>query len=196
MDFLVHIAARVPKNPRVSIVAAAGRRCPNHGASTISTMTRLFAIDPGPKQSAYVVRDAGRIVASAKVDNLDLLARLKSGNLDPTDVLVIEGMQAMGMAVGKEVFETVFWSGRFVEAWTPRQWFKIFRTEVKVHICGSVKAKDSNIRTAIIDRFGDTAKEVIGSKKRPGVLYGIAGDQWSALAIAITAEETILRATA
>ncbi|MBV8782506.1 MAG: hypothetical protein JO353_14005, partial [Phycisphaerae bacterium] len=48
------------------------------------------------------------------------------------------------------------------------------------------RAKDGNIRQALIDRFGPTKERAIGKKKSPGPLYGMSGDCWSALAVAVT----------
>jgi hypothetical protein len=58
---------------------------------------------------------------------------------------------------------------------------RITRGEVKVHVCNSKKAKDANVRQALIDRLGKP-----GTKKAPGPTYGIAGDVWAALAVAVT----------
>jgi hypothetical protein len=55
---------------------------------------------------------------------------------------------------------------------------------VKLHLCGSSRAKDPNVRTALLDRFGGAGAK--GTKAAPGPLYGIAADLWSALAIAVT----------
>jgi hypothetical protein len=44
-----------------------------------------------------------------------------------------------------------------------------------------MKAKDANIRQALIDKIGPQ-----GTKKDPGPTYGISKDVWSALAIAVT----------
>jgi len=96
---------------------------------------------------------------------------------------VIEQIAAMGMAVGAEVFETCFWSGRFAEAWGG-SFERLKRHEIKMHLCGNMRAKDANIRVALMDRFGGS--QSVGKKKTPGPLYGIAGDQWSALAVAVT----------
>ena len=54
--------------------------------------------------------------------------------------------------------------------------------------------KAENIRTAILDRFGGK-DSAIGKKANPGVLYGLSGDCWSALAIAITFHETVVLQT-
>lgn len=146
----------------------------------------ILAIDPGPEKSAYVlwtgqkVKDHGILMNLGLRDCLYLWRRNGS-------VLVVEMIASYGMAVGAEVFETCVWTGRFVEAWSARQAF-IYRREVKLALCGDSRAKDANIRQALIDRFGGKEK-AIGKKANPGPLYGIKGDEWSALSVAITYEE-------
>lgn len=146
-----------------------------------SGVPTVFGLDPGPTQSALVVFDGVRILHHVKTTNEDLLMVLTLLRDDYADaVLVIEQIAAMGMAVGAEVFETCFWSGRFAERWC-QSWTRLKRHEIKMHLCGNMWAKDANIRQALLDRFG-----VVGTKRHPGPLYGIAGDEWSALAVAVT----------
>jgi hypothetical protein len=99
------------------------------------------------------------------------------------------------MAVGKEVFETVRWIGRFQQAYrNPETVMLIYRRDVKLHLCNSAKAKDQNVRQALIDLFAPTGAgktPQIGTKARPGPLYGVSGHAWSALAVAITAANQI-----
>lgn len=150
-------------------------------------MTSLIAIDPGPHKSAYVVFDGSRLLRFGKVPNEELLAMLgdySAVGLANCAPLVVEQIAAMGMAVGAEVFETVFWSGRFVASY-PHDWDRIKRCEVKLHLCGNMRAKDPNIRQALIDRFGGDSV-AIGKKKSPGPLYGVSGDVWAALSVAVT----------
>jgi hypothetical protein len=158
---------------------------------------KLLAIDPGPEESAYCVYSgAGKSVEFAKVTNNELSFIIDNM---PVDAIVIEKVCSYGMAVGEEVFQTVFWSGRFWEAamrLDPGTTFRrmsgrLPRLAVKLHLCKDSKAKDGNIRQALIDRYGgkDTA---IGAKKNPGPLYGMAGDCWAALAVAVTWWETEL----
>jgi hypothetical protein len=154
----------------------------------------ILAIDPGPTESAFVLYDRGSVKAFGKRVNaevLDILNYQPTQTIDGEDVtLVIEQIAAMGMAVGAEVFETCFWSGRFAELWshTLGKWDRIKRHQVKIHLCGSMKAKDANIRQALIDKFGGK-DAAIGKKKNPGPLYGISGDVWQALAVAVTYAE-------
>ena len=151
------------------------------------TVPTIIAIDPGPEQSAYVRYQGGASKEFGKIDNAELLTMLRRYvSLDK--VLVVEQVASFGMAVGAEVFETVFWSGRFIQCWGG-DWDRVKRHEVKQHLCHNQRAKDANIRQAIIDRYGGKDK-AIGKKKTPGPLYGMSGDCWSALAVAITYAET------
>lgn len=144
----------------------------------------ILAIDPGPMQSAWCVYNlfTGGLRAFAKSDNEWLVSQL--GNLDEDVVaVVIEKVEGYGMPVGVEVFDTVYWSGRFAQAAEPLPVHRIGRKAVKLHLCQSLRAKDPNIRQALIDRYGPGA---IGRKSNPGPLYGVSGDVWAALAVAVT----------
>lgn len=150
----------------------------------------VLAIDPGSKQSAYCIYNAEgspAIVGAGILENHKVLG-LISDNCSKK--IAIEGIASYGMGVGKEVFDTCIWIGRFVQRLSDQtadccKYEIIYRREVKLHICHSPKANDSTIRYALIDRFGDP-----GTKKNPGLLYGLKADMWSALAIAVTAHET------
>lgn len=145
----------------------------------------ILAIDPGNEQSAWVHYDAGRVLGHGKASNAQVLADLY---VLPTERHVaIEMVASYGMAVGKEIFDTVLWIGRFYEAWLRRSGFApelVYRRDVKLHHCYSARATDANIRAAILDAYGGKDK-AIGLKKTPGPLYGITADRWSALAIAM-----------
>lgn len=143
----------------------------------------IIAVDPGTHESAYCVLDGDKIVEFDKVENMAMMDILASYSVVPNR-LAIEMIASYGMAVGKEVFETCVWIGRFIEAFKGPYRY-VYRREVKLHICHSPKANDSNIRQALIDRFGEP-----GVKKAPGKLYGMKKDIWSAFAIGLTAQET------
>lgn len=145
--------------------------------------TTLLAIDPGPAQSAAVWLNGESIQMAVIYPNDDLLESIRCDGVfnKPPEHLVIEMIASYGMPVGKEVFETCVWIGRFIEAFNGQNHSLIYRKDVKVHLCGSMKAKDGNIRQALIDRLGP-----IGTKKNPGPCYGISKDMWSALAVALT----------
>lgn len=151
----------------------------------------VFAIDPGPQQSGYVVWDnsTSKLIASGVWPNAEILKLQADCCQIDHAFLAIEMIESFGMAVGKEVFETVLWVGRFQQAWPkPEEVRLVYRKEVKRLLCGTTRATSANIRQALIDRFG--SGEAIGNKKTPGPLYGVKSHAWSALAVAITAWET------
>jgi hypothetical protein len=146
-------------------------------------MTRVLAIDPGSERSAWLLW-AGRVEAFSILDNTDLLDAVRH-HRSAADVVVIEQIESYGMAVGREVFATVHWAGRFTEAAYPTPVVQLPRRAVKLAICGDTRARDANIRQALLDRFGGK-DAAVGWKAAPGPLYGISKDVWSALAIAVT----------
>ena len=143
-------------------------------------MSMLLAIDPGTTESGWVkLADDDTILDFGKSLNDEVLGLVRHWRGD----LVIEMIASYGMAVGKEVFQTCVWIGRFTQAFIYDDEVKyITRNEVKNHVCGSSKANDSNIRTALIDLFGPP-----GKKSEPGPTYGFSKDMWAALGVAVTA---------
>jgi len=159
-------------------------------------MSSILAIDPGTHESGWCRLVDGTVFASG-VDDNEVLLVILAGEVpgfpqlreaQRGDVLAIEMIASYGMAVGKEVFETCVWIGRFQQAWhTPRAVLKVYRGQVKQHLCGTAKAKDPNIRQALLDKLGPQ-----GTKKAPGPTYGVRSHAWAALAVAVTAAETML----
>lgn len=141
----------------------------------------ILAIDPGTTDGAAVVWSPfdKKVVTSVILPNSDLLEF--TANQQYTDRVYCEMIASYGMAVGQETFETCVWIGRCEQICVDRGWkfHRVYRKDVKMWHCCSMKAKDSNIRQAVIDKYGST-----GTKKSPGPLYGIASHKWSALAIA------------
>lgn len=146
---------------------------------------RIVAIDPGTTQSALLVYEDGKVIESVFLSNYAILDRIKANNFGRANWIACEMIASYGMPVGKETFETVLWIGRFMErAKIP---FKlVYRKDIKVHLCGTAQAKDSNIRQRLIDLLGPQ-----GTKKNPGPTYGISKHAWAALAVAVYADETI-----
>lgn len=141
-------------------------------------MRTIICIDPGNTESAYVYTDTiFSFIKHRKLPNEELLKIIYEN--EKPDIVAIEMIASYGMPVGKEVFETCLWIGRFIEALGSEKVKLVYRKDIKIHLCGSMKAKDANIRLALIDRFGNP-----GTKKNPGFTYGISKDMWSALAVA------------
>lgn len=155
----------------------------------------ILAIDPGTAKSAWCVFDGLKVVNCGIDSNQELLMKLRNWNLEGFRV-AIEMIASYGMPVGKEVFETCVWIGRFFEVVDCEiEPAFVYRQQVKLHLCNSPRAKDPNIRQAIIDRFKPTGggkTPQIGTKNLPGPLYGVVDDIWAALGVAITFHDTMM----
>ena len=155
----------------------------------------LLAIDPGTHESGFVIYDGRRVLQAGVLPNDEMLLRVRNST---EDHLAIEMIASYGMAVGKDVFETCVWIGRFKEAFrtaysrpSAQRVMLVYRQAVKLHLCHTPRAKDTNIRQALIDRLGAP-----GTKKNPGPTYGVTKHAWAALAVAVTAVDTLLRRVA
>lgn len=148
-------------------------------------MTQILAIDPGTHNSGLVVFEAGRVLRAGIHNNEFILHTIRESR---ADVLAIEMIASYGMPVGREVFETCVWIGRMVETWRePYDVRMVYRKDVKLHLCGTAKAKDPNIRQALLDKVGPA-----GTKKAPGPTYGVRSHAWAALAVAVTVADGLL----
>lgn len=160
--------------------------------------TVILAIDPGPERSALLVFDGVKAWPVGILDNHEVRRRLYVDQFcadgQEPDVLAVERMSCYGRPVGDETFDTVEWTGRFMEAWACRA-VRVRRMEVKMHVCHDSRANDAHIRQALIDRFGPSRKAAIGTKKAPGPLYGVVKDLWAALAVAVTAWDRLRETT-
>ncbi len=161
----------------------------------------ILALDPGTAQTGWCLYQRGAILGGGVSDNEDVLGMLRenwhvpdSGDGVRATHLAVERVASYGMAVGREVFETCEWVGRFTEAWfetTGTMPVLVYRRDVKLHMCGTSKAKDQNVRQALIDWFGPGKEKAIGRKGSPGPLYAVKSHAWSALAVALVAEASL-----
>ena len=155
---------------------------------------RCIAIDPGTEQSAWIVynyssKATSRILAPSlqahEIVPNEILIQLLPTWRAQGDILAIEMVRSYGQCVGASTFETCVWIGRFIEAWGG-PWAYVYRQDEFRYLLGKPTGNDSQIRQALIDRFGGSRKQAIGTKKNPGPLYGIKSHLWSALAVAVT----------
>lgn len=170
---------------------------------------RILSLDPGTTQTAWLLFEDGRPTIWDIEPNDNILSMI--AELDSP--VVYEMITSQGMAVGAETFETVWWIGRFHQhaEMCNLACHRVYRRECKSHLCGNQKAKDANIRQALIDLYGGSSA-ISKGKKCPeckgrgstrheaicsacegrrlaeplGVLAGISSHCWAALAVAKT----------
>lgn len=181
----------------------------------------VLAVDPGPSESAYVFLDFESedpgdygIVANEELKESII------GFRESCDHLAIEMVACYGMPVGRDVFETVLYIGQLMTLWH-LEWencTKIYRHDEKIVLCHNARAKDSNIRQALIDRYGGERKAIGGDKcpkckgkgwfgrgrpecprcggdkwdTPPGPLYEFKKDLWAALAVGLAFKDLLL----
>lgn len=163
-----------------------GRKKPMHN--------KIFAIDPGTTHSGYVVvehdgREITRVLSRGKLPNEELMRQLPY-NVGHAEI-VVEMVASYGMAVGREVFETCVWIGRFLQlgAVLPERQPRhiVYRIEEKEALCHNSRAKDANIVQALVDRYAyGQPNHGKGTKASPGFFYGFSKDAWQAMAVAAT----------
>lgn len=190
-------------------------------------MTTLLAIDPGPTQSAFVLYDGAKPTLYGIYPNETLARAMQVGTpFAAVEHCAIErvGHYGTGMSVGSDVFDTCYFTGRLIQIWYERTGGEKYgnfpdmlqRQTIKTRLCGKPTANDSNVRQALIDRFGGDTKAIGGKKCQtckgkgwcgrdratcvdcggtlwqhpPGPLRGISSHCWAALALAVVWSET------
>lgn len=156
---------------------------------------KILAIDPGNVRSGYVLAEYDeaeirRVLRVGKVENAEMMQIISEVAESAETDFAIEMIAGMGMAVGAEVFDTCVWIGRFWERALTRNFRRmeyIYRREEKLCLCGSARAKDANIRQALVDRYAPGKPNYgKGTKKEPGFFFGFSADMWAAMAVAVT----------
>ena len=153
----------------------------------------VFAIDPGPTQSAWMLFkwDLGRPILHMGIDeNQDVLASAMHGyrgmQCAIEKVVPYYGNAKNPRIIGQSTIDTAMWIGRFMQAWGSEMTTLMPYREISMHLCGCAGATDPALHQALIDRFGGTMRAAKGLKKTPGPLYGVKTHLWNALGVAVT----------
>lgn len=149
----------------------------------------ILAIDPGNVYSGWCIldRETYKPLMFGKTENEELIELIYLRR-DHFYESVIEMVASYGMPVGETVFETCKWIGRFEQKLTDLNVRVSFvkRKEYVTELCGSSRAKDSNVTQYLIDRFAkDAPNRGKGTKKDPGWFYGFKADIWQSYAIGV-----------
>lgn len=141
----------------------------------------IFAIDPGPEMSAFVQWD-GKVIDHGHLNNYDMRQLLIGREYDEC---AIEMVASYGMSVGASVFNTCLWVGRFWEV-SRKEPTLCYRKDIKMFLCRTMRSKDKDIRQALLNLVGQQ-----GTKEAKGPTYGLKSHTWSALAVAVYAENKL-----
>lgn len=150
----------------------------------------ILGIDPGPKVCGWAILHPDDSVDAGIADTEQMIYNLPDLRADK---IAIEVFEPRGMRLGKESIETILATGRmFQRAKDARAPIELIRrSAVKSALCNTQRAKDKDIRRAIIDLYGGADSLAIGRKRAPGPLYGVTSHAWAALAVAITARSLL-----
>jgi hypothetical protein len=162
--------------PVFGLLAAKDRTIPRY----------IVGVDPGTDTSAVVVIETvSRTISLHGIHhNPEILLLLRDFPARDHSHLSVEMVSNYGMRVGWETFETIYWIGRFCEAWGNEATLaRLYRMQARMHLCGSCRAGDAEVWQVLVDRFGPGKERAVGTKKSPGPLYGIKSHERSALAI-------------
>lgn len=179
----------------------------------------ILCIDPGSRITGWVILDRRpgelpELVDHGNTPTLAFLDWLRGYRELGIRQAVVEhvGHYGTGMSAGADVFETCILLGRMVEIlrYLPVV-AKVRRQSIKTRLCGRPTAKDSNVRQALIDRWGGD-ELALGARKcahcqgkgwrgrgrpsceacggdgwdvPPGPLHGVTKHAWSALAAGV-----------
>lgn len=131
----------------------------------------VLGIDPGPEESAAVEIAGGVIKSATNFANRDFRAVLA---MVSPKYIYIEGFQNYGSSIGTSSIKTMYAIGSFIQVCEDEKadFRLVVRPEIKKHLCGTVAANDSTIRTSLLRRYGK------------GETRGITTHLWAALAVA------------
>ena len=181
-------------------------------------MSLILSIDPGSRITGWTILeprsgDLPGVVEHGNTPTKEFLEWLRGNDTIQVTQAVIEhiGHYGTGMSAGADVFETCIHIGRMIEILRPIPVEKVRRQSIKTQLCGRPTAKDTNVRQALIDRWGGDA-QALGAVKcltckgkgwcgrgrpaclacggngwevAPGPLHGISKHAWSALAVGV-----------
>ena len=140
----------------------------------------VLAIDPGPERSACLIWDPVKqaIEWACVEDNREALNTVRH-SLDDGLTVAIEAVTCYGRPAGGDVFETCYWIGRFD---ADQRCQLVPYRDVSRNLCRISGASSAQIYAALRERFGQP-----GTKKAPGTLYPVRGNEHlrSALALAV-----------
>lgn len=152
----------------------------------------LLALDVGTTETGWVLidKDTHEPKMRGVTDNKKLFDLIDTWDIQGiADEMALERLDPRGMPIGETTLTTVLWAGRFEGLAIRMGWrtHQVRRRHVKSHLCGTQRAKDSNISQSLWDKYApDTGNRGKGTKDNPGWFYGFKSHIWQAYAAGVT----------
>lgn len=166
----------------------------------------IAAVDPGEKESGYVLlSDDLRVLQATTWPNAQLLKEIAAVRaslaraslaIELSRPFLMQRAGQKGAFFPSQLLHQAAWAGIFAASGELEDVSFYDRRAVKLQLLGRTNGGDAEIRQALIARYGGTRADAIGVKAKQGPLYGVTGDAWAALALAITHAEAPTRAWA
>ena len=159
----------------------------------------ILGIDPGPEKSAYAMidTDTGKLRTFGFFDAKDHGETVAWIDMSSPNFVIIEQIKNYGMPMSDFVLDTCRVSGA-LEAFCVLGGVPVVqipRKTIITALCGLATAKDSNVKSFLLDYFrphypdctGGGREPMTGTRKRPGPFYKFVGnpDLWAATAVAV-----------
>lgn len=155
-------------------------------------MLKILAIDPGQKQSAWVLME-DLSIHSCNIESNEAIRQALDYDEWQQDIVALEYVVAYGRS-GKEVSDTAFEAGRLIQ--TAKSAFHPYtRSKVRGHLCGG-RGSDSKVIEKLIERFTPDVyakfvnKELTRNKMimaaREKYFKEFRADIWQAYALGVT----------
>lgn len=136
-----------------------------------------IGIDTGEKKTAFAVYSPKKQkIIDKDIVNNDLVFEAIKKHKE-NSLVGIELIECFGFVVGRSVFETAVWTGRFLQFFVSENinYIRVYRRDYKLHFCNSLKARDSNVKANLETIF----------RNKKNFFDGVKKDIWQALAIAL-----------
>lgn len=149
----------------------------------------ILGVDPAPNSCGMAIYSTteGRVLQSRKDMPIEDLTDKLLDFPRLFDVVVIERVQSYGIS-GSSLLQTSETGGRIWQTALIAgiDVFLYYRREVLRLLDVSGKGnRDSLVRQRVLEIHGGDRSVAVGKKATPGPCYGVSGDSWQALAVAL-----------
>ena len=151
-----------------------------------SSIVAYVIEQPGPRLLALPENSGSVVWVREQIPNDELIDAMVDLVASAPGRLGIEVSTARGAPMYSQHVANFRWQGRFFQRWVDLggEAEEVPVELARHHLTGKRAPKDPQIRAALLDAHGKTTRDAMGTRARPGPLYGVKGHSWDALAVA------------